>query len=161
MNHEELKAKIKEWIREDNFDILQEVKHEKTNFILTIKSKEKSILNFPINVISSKEPEGLVLGFTGRIIGEDNKSFLGTDKKYREKMLEELAGRAGLSKLSFIYSSNTNETRLRGTKAIYPKDITKDTFFMAISTLIDYREYLHYVFKKYKFSRPKVDGYGI
>ncbi len=54
MSQEELKAKIKEWVKEGNFDILKESKSEKTNFILTIKSKESSVPNFPINVASSK-----------------------------------------------------------------------------------------------------------
>ncbi|MDP9489172.1 MAG: hypothetical protein M3P28_03095 [Thermoproteota archaeon] len=73
MSQEELKAKIKEWVKEGNFDILKESKSEKTNFILTIKSKESLVLNFSINVASSKQPEGLILGFTGWLRGEDNK----------------------------------------------------------------------------------------
>ena len=76
-------------------------------------------------------------------------------------MLRELADRARLSNLRFFYSSNSNETRLRGMKAILPNEITKDRFFMAISSLTEYRKYLHHIFKKYKFTGPTVDNYGI
>lgn len=161
MNHKELKAKIKEWIGEADFDILQEVKSEKTHFILTVKSKEKSVLNFPINVALSKEPKGLILGFTGEIKGEDNKSYRGTDKKYREKMVEELATRADLAYLQLSYSSNSEKTRFRGMKVILPKEITKKTFCTAITDLTEYRKYLDQIRKKYKFARPNVDNYSI
>ena len=101
------------------------------------------------------------MGFTGIVKGADNRSFLGTDKEYREKMLEELADRARLSNLRFFYSSNSDETRLRGMTVILPNEITKDRFFRAISSLTEYRKYLHHTFKKYKVTRPTIDNYGI
>ena len=161
MNSEDIQDKILGWVAEKDLEILKVSKNERTNFILTIKSKEKSILNFPINVASSKKPEVLILGFTGIVKGADNRSFLGTDKEYREKMLEELADRARLSNLRFFYSSNSDETRLRGMKVILPNEITKDRFFRAISSLTEYRKYLHHTFKKYKVTRPTIDNYGI
>jgi hypothetical protein len=161
LNNEDIQDKILGWIAEKDLEILKVSKTERTNFILTIKSKEKSILNFPINVASSKKPEVLILGFTGIVKGADNRSFLGTDKEYREKMLEELADRARLSNLRFFYSSNSDETRLRGMTVILPNEITKDRFFRAISSLTEYRKYLHHTFKKYKFARPTIDNYGI
>ena len=161
MNSRELKVKIKKWISEANFDILQEVKSEKTYFILTLKAKNKSILNFPINVAYSKEPKGLILGFTGEIKGEENKSYRGTDQKYREKMVGELATRADLAFLQLSYSSDSERTRFRGMKVILPKDISKKTLYAAIRDLTDYRKYLDQIHKKYKFARPDVDNHSI
>jgi hypothetical protein len=161
LDHEKLKAEIKGWILEGNFEILQEIKSEMTYFILTIKSKEISILNFPINVASSKEPEGLILGFTGWMRGEDNKSFRGTDKKYIEKMFQELWTRARTSNLDFNCESKMEETKLRTIKVIYPHEFTRDKFFTTISELTEFRKYMHDTLKKYKFAKPKEDNYGI
>jgi len=65
LSNEDIQDKILGWIEENDLEILKVTKTERTNFILTIKSKEKSILNFPINVTSSKKPEGLILGYDG------------------------------------------------------------------------------------------------
>lgn len=161
MSHEEIKEKILGWIAEVDFEILKVTKTEGIYFIFVIKSKEKSILNFPINVALSKKPEALLLSLIGVIKGEDNKSFRGIDKKYMEKLVEELADRARLSNLDFSFSSNKNETRFRGIRTLFPHEITKDTFFMEISVLNEYRHYLHRIFKKYKLFRPKGTDYGI
>lgn len=161
MSHSEIKEKILVWIAEENLEILQDTKDEKTNFILTIKSKGKSIHNIPLNVISSKVQEGLVLGFTAKFKDEDHKSFLGTDKKHRQEMLEELGAGAGLSTSGFIFTSNSKGTIFRGTKMIYPDGITKDRFFMTIAGLSGYYKYLIHILKKYKFAPPKEDSFGI
>lgn len=84
MNPEELKDKILDWIAEKDFLILKVTKTQRTHFIFVIKSKQRSILNFPINVALSKKPEAVLLSLIGVIKGEDNKSFRGIDKKYRE-----------------------------------------------------------------------------
>lgn len=59
MNSEDIQDKILGWVAEKDLEILKVSKNERTNFILTIKSKEKSILNFPINVASSKNQKYL------------------------------------------------------------------------------------------------------
>lgn len=161
MSPDEIKNKVLDWITQIDYEILKVTKTEKTNFIFTIKSKEKSVLNFPLNIALSKKPEGLILGFTGWIRGEDNKSFRGTDINYIEKMYQELWDRANLSNVNFSSESRKEETRLRTMKVIYPHEITKDKFFMTISELTEFRKYLHSTFKKYKFAKPKLDSYGI
>jgi hypothetical protein len=161
LSPDELKDKVLDWIAEIDYDILQVTKNEKTNFILTMKAKDTSVLNFPIRVISPKKPEGLVLGFTGWIRGEDNKSFRGTDINYIEKMYQELWDRANLSNLEFSSESRKEETRLRTTKGFYVHEITKENFLMTISELTEFRKYMHSTFKKYKLTKPKEDFYGI
>jgi hypothetical protein len=161
LNHEEIKDKVLNWIAELDYIVLKVTKTEINYFIFTIKSKVKSPLNFPINVSLSKKQQFLVLGFTGWMRGEDNKSFRGTDKKYIEKMFQELWDRARISNLDFSCESKNDETRLRTIKGIYPHEITKDKFFRTMSELTEFREYMHYTLKKYKFAKPKGDNYEI
>ena len=95
------------------------------------------------------------------IKGEDNKSFRGIDKKYMEKLVGELADRARSSDLDFSFSSSNNETRFRGIRTLFPHELTREVFFMEISVLNEYRNYLHNTFKKYKLSKLKGTNYGI
>jgi len=161
LNPEELKDKILDWIAEKDFLILKVTKTQRTHFIFVIKSKQRSILNFPINVALSKKPEALLLSLISVIKGEDNKSFRGIDKKYMEKLVGELADRARSSDLDFSFSSSNNETRFRGIRTLFPHELTRDVFFMEIPVLNEYRNYLYNTFKKYKLSKPKGTNYGI
>lgn len=161
MNPEERKDQILDWIAELDYSLLDVKKTEINYFIFTIKSKVKSPLNIPINIAFSKKPEALVVGSTGWIRGEDNKSFRGTDKNYIEKMLQELSDRAVMSNLHFSLESKNEETRLKTIKGMYTHELTKDKFFKTISELIEFREYMHNTLKKYGFAKPKGESYGI
>jgi hypothetical protein len=148
MPYEGLKEKIEEWIREEGLDILKEIRTKKHDFVLTIKSREQSIFNFPIKVISSKRPEGVFLEFTRVIKGQDNRSYRGTAKFYREKILQKLSSAAEILNLHVVYSTNIKETKFRAMKFIMPSEITKVEFFTAIWDLKDYRSKLDQILKK-------------
>lgn len=75
-------------------------------------------------------------------------------------MLEELADREKVSKMGFLYSSNNVETKLGVSTGILPRELSRD-IFLAISDLTELRKYLDQGDRKYKFSQPKLDNYGI
>lgn len=131
-----------------------------TRSSMGIESKDIITFDFPINVLSSKKLNVLVLGFSGKFSPEDHKSFVETKQEYREKVIEEVGIGAALGNIDFIFQSKEDETVINGTEIIYPDGITKDRFFMAINGLLGFYKYAIYTLKKYNISPPKVESFG-
>lgn len=154
---EELRDKIKKWIPELGYKIIQDSKNEKTNFILITRRREaKSGISF--SIISPKLDDSLIVSSTSIMMGKGAEPFLSLTSESKNLIKLTLEKNALLANLDFQLDISEEKIEINISDNILPDGITKDRIFDIIKKISSFYEFIAYVSREHGINpRENVD----